>query len=223
MFGIDVHPVYQLLLRFKGVKREGYDFVFVKVSEGTGYIPKGLRFFVRRIKKQKFKYVGYYHFLTNSDPIRQAANFEKQVRKVGGAKGRVLIVDFEEYNNAPHKTPSNSQLKRFVASVKKRFPGKKVLLYSGPGFWEGGDPSGDASQYGVDGIWSAHYADMKKHNAPKKYFRNLEAWWKRTSWFGGNEPPPRVMGQFTSTGKVSNLYVDVNYTFDKAALDRIAG
>lgn len=223
MFGIDVHPVYQLLLRFKKVKQEGYDLVFLKVSEGTRYIPKGLRLFAWRIKKQNFRFVGYYHFLTSADPVKQAANFEKRVRKLGGPKGKVLIVDFEEYINNPGKTPGNMHLKRFVASVKKRFPGKKVLLYSGPGFWNGGDPSGDASQYGVDGIWSAHYGDMNKHGNPKGYWKSISKWWQRTSWFGGNPPPKRVMGQFTSTGKVAGMYVDVNYVFNVDELERIRG
>src|SRR5215212_775513 len=117
MFGIDVHPVYQLLLNLRRVRQEGYESVFVKVSEGTTYIPKGLKRFVRRIRRVGFPIIGYYHFLTNADGDRQAANFVKRVNSLGGPRGRVLIVDFESYGR---KTPSNADLKKFVAGVRKR-------------------------------------------------------------------------------------------------------
>ncbi len=222
MFGIDVHPVYQLLLKFRQVKQEDYDVVIVKVSEGKRYIPKGLRFFVRRIKKQKFPFIGYYHFLTSVDPEAQARNFIKRVESLGGPQGKILCVDFES-NAIARRIPSNRDLKRFVAAVKRRYPNKKILLYSGEGFWNGGDSSGDASDYNVDGLWSARYADLNKHENPKSYWRNIRNWWEKEDNWGGNPPPKKVMAQFTSTGKVANLYVDVNYVFNVDELKRIRG
>lgn len=213
VFGVDVHPVYQLLLNFREVKREGYPVVFVKVSEGRRYVPKGLRFFVRRIEKAGFPVMGYYHFLTSADGDAQAENYCKRVNALGGPEGKVLIVDFES-NAIERRIPSNRDLKRFVAGVKRRFPGKKVLLYSGYGFWEGGDPSGDASEYGVDALWDARYPDLNKHEAPKAYWRSIAAWWLSQPRWGGTPPPERIGGQFTSTGKVAGKYVDVNVFFD---------
>lgn len=212
MFGIDVHPVYQLLLSFVQAKREGYDAVFVKVSEGGLYIPKGLRRFVRRIKKAGFPVIGYYHFLTSSDGDRQAANFCKQVNKLGGPDGKVLIVDFES-NAVARRVPSNRDLKKFVRGVKRRFPRCKILLYSGYGFWTGGESSGDASEYDVDALWDARYADLNKHENPKAYWNNVKGWWLGQPRWGGKPPPKRIAGQFTSTGKVAGKYIDVNVFF----------
>lgn len=212
VFGVDVHPVYQLLLNFREVKREDYPAVFVKVSEGKRYIPKGLRFYVRRIKKAGFPVIGYYHFLTSTDGDAQAANFCRRVNGLGGPEGKVLIVDFES-NAIARRIPSNRDLKRFVAGVKRRFPGKKILLYSGYGFWNGGDSSGDASDYNVDALWDARYPDLEKHDSPKSYWKAIEAWWMGQPTWGGTPPPARIGGQFTSTGKVAGKYVDVSVFF----------
>lgn len=222
MFGIDVHPVYQLLLNFLQVKRENYEVVIVKVSEGRRYIPKGLRAYVRRIKGANFRYIGYYHFLTSGKPEAQARNFIKRVESLGGPKGKILAVDFES-NAIARRIPSNRDLRVFVATVKKRYPNKKVLLYSGQGFWTGGDASGDASDYNVDGLWSARYADLDKHDNPRAYWKRIKSWWLRVDDWGGNPPPKKVMAQFTSTGRVAGKYVDVNVVLDVDELDRIAG
>lgn len=220
MFGIDVHPIYQLLLSFLKVKQEGYKLVIVKVSEGKRYIPKGLRAFVSRIKKQKFPYIGYYHFLTSVDPEAQAKNFINRVESLGGPEGKILAVDFES-NAVARRIPSNRDLKRFVAAVKKRYPNKKILLYSGQGFWDGGDSSGDASDYNVDALWSARYADLAKHDNPRTYWNNVESWWLSADTWGGTPPPKKIMAQFTSTGRVAGKYVDVNVVLDAAELDKL--
>jgi GH25 family lysozyme M1 (1,4-beta-N-acetylmuramidase) len=211
MYGIDIHPVYQEDISFKRVKSARYNIVFVKVSEGTSYVPPGLKDYVQRIKSRGFAAVGYYHFLDNSPGDKQAALFCKKVRDLGGFKGKVLIVDFETYGS---KTPGNNDLDNFVAGVKKRF-GKNtpVLLYSGDGFWNGGDSSGDASKYNVQGLWDARYADMKQHRWPRAYWNSIKRWYFSNRMWGGPPPPKRIAHQFTSAGFVGGLYVDVNRFF----------
>ena len=209
MFGIDVHSEYQAGISFAQVREEGYDAVFIKVSEGTSFVPGGLRDFVDRAKGKGFV-LGLYHFLTDADGDRQAAHFCDKVRDVGGPQNRVLIVDFEPYGD---RTPGNTTLKRFVQGVKGRFPGKKVLLYSGYGFWTGGDPSGDASDYNVDGLWDARYADMNKHDRPKQYWEDIRNWWLSQPRWGGTPPPKRIAGQYTSQGLVAGKYIDTNVFF----------
>jgi GH25 family lysozyme M1 (1,4-beta-N-acetylmuramidase) len=206
MYGIDVHSEFQADISFNKVKEEGYDAVFIKVSEGTNFVPGGLKDFVGRAKGKDFV-LGYYHFLTNAQGDRQAAHFCKKVRDMGGPKNRVLIADFEAYGS---RTPSNRNLKDFVRGVKKRFPGKKVLLYSGYGFWTGGDSSGDASDYDVDGLWDARYPDLNKHDHPKRYYEEVKGWLNNQPRWGGTPPPKTIARQFTSTGRVAGLYVDVN-------------
>lgn len=210
IFGVDVHPVYQLLMRLRKSAKEGYKVCFVKVSEGSSYRPTGLRLYWHRVKRAGFSVIGCYHFLNNEDGDKQAAYFCHRVNKIGGPKNKVLIVDFEAYGD---KTPSNATLKKFVAGVKRRFPGKKVLLYSGYGFWTGGDASGDASQYDVDGLWDARYAATDKHQDPKAYWYRVKDWWLKQPTWGGTPPPKRIAGQFTSAGRVGGLYVDTNVFF----------
>ena len=210
MFGIDVHPVYQDDINFDDTYRSGYRAVFVKVSEGTSYVPPGLAAFVERIKAHDFT-LGFYHFLDNSGGDRQAANFCKQVTKLGGPEGRVLIVDFEAYGTL---TPSNRILKDFVAGVRKRFGANMpIILYSGDGFWNGGESSGDASEYGVSGLWDARYADMDQHRWPRAYWTKIRSWYLSNKMWGGTPPPNRVAVQYTSAGYVGGLYVDVNKFF----------
>lgn len=70
------------------------------------------------------------------------------------------MVDFEEYSNRdyPHYEPTNATLKAFVAELQQRIGSHPVLLYSGQGYWNGGTPSGDVSQYGEDLVtWDAFY------------------------------------------------------------------
>ena len=222
LYFIDCHPEYQKSLRFREVMKEGYEAAVVKVSEGTSFVPGGLKSYVRRIKGVNFISragerilrkperqitIGYYHFLTNADGDRQAAHFMRTVKSLGGHANRLLVVDFEANGPSPERTATNAALKAFVRGVKRRTGGHPVILYSGYGFWTSGDNSGPAEDYNVDATWDARYADMNRHDNPRQYWDSVKSWyWNQAKW--GSMKPKMV--QFTSAGRVASIYMDVN-------------
>lgn len=80
------------------------------------------------------------------------------------------------------------------------------MLYSGRGFWNGGDSSGGFDQYGADVAWDARYLDMEPHPRPKVYYDQIKEHGWGKPW-GGVEP---MFWQFTSAGRVARMNVDVN-------------
>jgi hypothetical protein len=106
-------------------------------------------------------------------------------------------------------------LESFVESLRKRVDEHPIVLYAGPGFWNGGtEPSGSFDRYGADVAWTAQYLDMDIHVHPQVYYQNNK------DWDGGpNFDPPwdKPWGdvqpwfwQFTSAGRVAGKNIDVN-------------
>ena len=211
IFGIDVHSEYQRGLNFERARAEGYEFCIVKAAEGPyrdgdRYVPSGFKEFFRRGEAEGFV-MGVYAFLLSTPAKAQADHFLRTIEAVGGPEDKILMVDFEEYQ-APHGylTPGNDQLMTFIAEVKRRVGDHPVVLYSGRGFWNGGDASGDFEQYGADVAWDAMYLDMNPHNRPRDYYADV----KHRGWgqpWGGVEP---WFWQFTSAGGVAGVNIDVN-------------
>ena len=205
-FFIDCHPNYQPGLDFKRVKSLGYAAAICKVSEGTSYVPNGLKAYVERIKAAGL-IVGYYHFLTDASGDWQAEHFAEVVRSLGGPAGRLLVADFESYGS---RSPTNAALKGFVRGVKQRTNNHALICYSGWGYWTGGTPTGDAADYGIDATWDARYADMARHDYPRLYWRTIKGWYEKQPKWGGVDP---VACQFTSAGRVDGTHMDVNKAF----------
>lgn len=135
---------------------------------------------------------------------------------------KILVVDFEAYN-APyaHLTPTNDTLQRFIACVRRVVGDlRPILVYSGRGFWNGGDPSGPLSSFGNHlYAWDAMYRSNDPVGNPKTYYSRVhgDGWGK--PW--GDEEP--IMWQFTPGGRVAGFDLDVNaYAGTKAALWALA-
>jgi GH25 family lysozyme M1 (1,4-beta-N-acetylmuramidase) len=211
IFGIDVHPEYQRGLNFERARTEGYEFCVIKATEGPyrdgdRYVPSGFKEYYRRAEAEGFV-MGVYAFLLSTPARAQADHFLSTIEAVGGPEDKILMVDFEEYP-APYGylTPGNDQLMAFVAEVKRRVGDHPVVLYSGRGFWNGGDSSGDFGQYGADAAWDAMYLDMSPHSRPRDYYDDV----RHRGWgepWGGVEP---WFWQFTSAGGVAGMNIDVN-------------
>ncbi len=216
IFGIDVHSEYQRDLNFERARAEKYEFCMVKASEGPyrdgkGYVPSRFKQFFRHAESEGFV-MGVYAFLVNTPAEAQADHFLRTIEAVGGPEDRILMVDFETYAN-PALTPGNKQLKKFISEVKRRVGHHPIVVYSGRGFWNGGDSSGDFSQYGADVAWDAYYLHMDPIN-PRKFYANSKQDFRkaRKSWgwgkpWGGVEP---WFWQFTSAGGVAGMNIDVN-------------
>jgi GH25 family lysozyme M1 (1,4-beta-N-acetylmuramidase) len=218
IFGIDVHPEFQKGFDFERAKAKGYEYAFIKASEGpyrdgSVYVPSGLKDFADRAKASEMV-TGYYHFLVQSHATdhvssgrMQADHFLRTIEDIGGIDDRLLCADFEAYN-PPHAylTPSNATLESFIESLRERVGGHPIVLYSGRGFWNGGTPSGAFAQYGADVAWDAMYRDMDLHVDPKAYYQEIREHGWGEPW-GGVTP---MFWQFTSAGRVAQMHIDVN-------------
>jgi lysozyme len=211
IFGIDVHPEYQRGLNFERARAEDYEFCIIKATEGPyrdgdRYVPSGFKEFFRRAEAQGFV-MGVYAFLLSTPAKAQADHFLRTIETVGGPEDKILMVDFEEYQ-APYGylTPGNEQLETFIDEVKRGVGNHPIVIYSGRGFWNGGDSSGNFERYGADAAWDAMYLDMKPHNRPRDYYGDVKYHGWGEPW-GGVEP---WFWQFTSAGTVAGMNIDVN-------------
>jgi hypothetical protein len=93
---------------------------------------------------------------------------------VGDVNGKIVMVDFEEYP-PPHRylTPYNATLKGFVAELRRRIGDHPIVVYSGRGFWNGGEPTGPASQFGDVTTWYAYYLTMSPVD-PKPFYDDMK-------------------------------------------------
>jgi GH25 family lysozyme M1 (1,4-beta-N-acetylmuramidase) len=211
IFGIDVHPEYQRGLNFERARAEGNEFCIIKAAEGPyrdgdSYVPTGFKEYFHRAEAEGFV-MGVYAFLLSTPAEAQADHFLRTIESVGGPEDKILMVDFEQYN-PPHAylTPGNDTLNKFISALKRRVGDHPIVLYSGRGFWNGGDSSGDFAQYGANVAWDAMYLDMTPHARPRDYYTSV----KEEGWgvpWGGVEP---WFWQFTSAGGVAGMNIDVN-------------
>ena len=230
LFGIDVHSEYQRGLNFERARAEGYEFCVVKATEGPyrdgdGYVPSGFKEFFRRAESEGFV-MGAYHFLLSTPAKAQADHFLRTIEAVGGPEDKILMVDFEHHPN-PALTPGNEQLEGFIAEVKRRVGDHPLVVYSARSFWNGGDSSGDFDQYGADVAWDAYYLHMDPvrpkqfYAKSEEYFQDAGLPWGWGKPWGGVEP---WFWQFTSTGTVAGMNIDVNaYRGTQSQLLALAG
>ncbi len=222
LWGIDI-SAYQAGIDLAQVRREGYEFCVVKASEGPSH--DGWRYlnpeYGRQMEGAKAAgmVVGAYHFLLEGPAEPQVDLF---LQTVGDVRGKILMVDFEDYPSWPSYTPSNAALKNFIAELRRRIgPDHAILLYSGQGFWEGGEPSGPVSAYG-DGVvsWDAYYPlHPESGHGSALYGRVKDLGWGER--WGGVEP---MIWQFSANGLVAGLEVDVNaFRGSKAELLALTG
>ncbi len=209
IYGVDLHPGYQPAFDFAKARRQGYKFAFVKASEGSHYVPDNFSGYFNR-GKQAGLMMGFYHFLDGNGGSgrAQADHFLDVVHRNGGAKGRLLCVDFEAYGN---RTPGNTQLEDFCNYVKAHTDNHKLIIYSGSAFWNGGDSSGPFTKYNADVAWEARvWTTTEKRLYPKHFYsKQWLPWYKRQSprGLGGRAAKFR---QFTWGGRVGGLYVDTD-------------
>ena len=216
IFGIDVHSEFQRDLNFERARAEDYEFCLVKASEGPyrdgkGYVPSGFKEFFRRAESEGFV-MGVYAFLVNTPAEAQADHFLRTIEAVGGPEDKILIVDFEAYQN-PALTPGNKQLMKFVSEVSRRVGRHPIVVYSGRDFWNGGDSSGKFSQYGADAAWDAYYLHMDPVKPRQFYARSKQDFQRAKLPWGWGKPWGDVepwFWQFTSAGSVAGMNIDVN-------------
>jgi len=84
IFGVDIHPRFQAGISIEEIRREGFDFMAVKVSEGTdqSYLALGSADFLRRGRTTGLLCLGY-HYLHPGDEDVQAKVFTEALSNTG--------------------------------------------------------------------------------------------------------------------------------------------
>ncbi|MFI9202687.1 glycoside hydrolase family 25 protein [Streptomyces sp. NPDC053048] len=120
---------------------EGFDFVIVKVTEGTSYTnPKWV---VQRDRARRAGLVlGYYHYVTPGSMSAQGNYF---LGKIALREGDILALDWE------HPDVYGRDKDRWLAHVQAQAPGHKVILYCNRDFWFNRDTTDNPG----DGLWIA--------------------------------------------------------------------
>jgi GH25 family lysozyme M1 (1,4-beta-N-acetylmuramidase) len=228
-FLIDAHPELQSDLNFARAAEEGYVGALIKTSQGGRFVPNGFADYFRRAR-EAMDVSGVYHFLDGTATGRaQADHFLSVVEKVGGPDGKIIAVDFEDFDSPP----TNQILEAFIERLRRDVPDRPVFVYSNRGFWTGGEPSGALSDYGENLIaWDSAYLEEDHHRLPMHYYRevaNVPRIWRKFNlsvpWsekWGSVRP---LLWQFTSSGLVAGRYhMDVSaFRADRRRLKTMAG
>lgn len=123
----------------------GFDFVFIKATEGTSYVNPRQAAQTARGRTAGLV-VGFYHFLHPGNIEAQAKYF---VAKAASVAGDILVCDWETSPGGGR--PTSAEKDQFLRAVKTLRPDHKVLLYCNTDYWL----HRDTSSYCADGLWIA--------------------------------------------------------------------
>lgn len=148
LYGCDVHPQYQAGLNIEQVRAEGFDFMAVKVSEGTGTF--GGLDWIRRGQACGLLSMGY-HYLRPGNEAAQAAVFAGQLAAAGGVPGMLDAEAITAVGQTPTLTATG--IHRFLdacAANSARVP----LLYLPRWYWQ---RMGSPDLTGLPRLWASSY------------------------------------------------------------------
>ncbi|WP_371590839.1 glycoside hydrolase family 25 protein [Streptomyces sp. NBC_00470] len=162
----------------------GYDFMFVKATEGTSYINPN-QYSQAATARDAGLVVGFYHFLHPGNISAQAEYF---VDRCDSLEGDLLVCDWESTSSG---TASCSEKDAFIKKVKELRPTHKTLLYCNTDFWW----NRDTTSYAGDGLWIARY-----NNSPGN--PGIQSAWVFHQYT--DSPLDTNVGDFSSRSALSN-------------------
>jgi hypothetical protein len=127
----------------------GLDFVFVKATEGTGYVNPSHAAQVAHGRAAGLV-VGHYHFARPGSMSAQADYF---LAHAGAKPGDVLAFDWED------TAVSGAEKDAWIRYVLGKAPGHRVILYANRDFWL----HRDRTSYAGSGLWVADPSAPKGH------------------------------------------------------------
>lgn len=128
----------------------GLDFVFIKVTEGLGYVsPKWVS--QRQAARARGVVTGFYHYpnISNS-AVAEADHFLSQINL---AAGDLLVLDWEWYGQNVTDAQARAYKDAWLAYVKAKVPGHKVGIYADTGNWKNVDQNSNCGDF----LWIADY------------------------------------------------------------------
>jgi lysozyme len=149
--GIDVSKS-QGTVSWPAVRGAGYVFTYVKATDGQDYVDP---FFAQNWTGAASAGLlrGAYHFFRAEDsPQAQAEFFWKTVGENGDLP---LVVDVEENMGEPGPALL-SNLTQLLEQLQQ-LSGRRPMIYTDPGFWNGLSANNSASNFGDFPLWVADY------------------------------------------------------------------
>jgi GH25 family lysozyme M1 (1,4-beta-N-acetylmuramidase) len=205
IWGFDISNHQGPSVDFERLKREGYEFCFIKASEGIGWWDPHYKTNMRRAREAGLQ-AGAYHFLWGNDPIRQVQTF---LNRVGNPDGKMLCVDVETYNGQvpPRKVHLWGFLRELTRRVGKQTP---IVVYSGDWYYVNRPEIGNAqfSELEAEDIevapWSTPNVGYAEGPGTREalYGQMPETEWQQGFGFGGK---PIHMLQFTAEGGAAGI------------------
>lgn len=190
--GIDV-SVWQGFIDWAGVAGAGTSFTYVKATEGISVNDSQ---FARNWSVSKARGIprGAYHFFHfNQDPIAQANFFLASANPQAG--DLLPAVDVEVTDGVSDVTQLVQKLAAFISKVEQAISGKRMMIYTGWGFWNSSFNGSDA--FSGHPLWIAEYNNQPSPSLPNGW----------TNW---------SIWQYGSNGSVAGINGDVD-------LDRLNG
>ncbi|MGH3779067.1 MAG: GH25 family lysozyme, partial [Pseudonocardiaceae bacterium] len=188
---VDVHPQFQAGLNIEEVRREGFDFLAAKVSQGTTTYDS--MDWLRRAKACGLLAIAY-HYLEPGNEIAQAKVFAGQLR----AAGVPGMVD-AEYPLPNGDTLSMAGIRGFLTACRSL--GASVPLIYLP-FWYWGR-MGSPDLTGLPGLWASSYVTGTGYASTLAESLTPRFW----APYGGL---PVAVLQFTDRGLVAGQHIDVD-------------
>jgi hypothetical protein len=199
IYGVDIHPRFQAGISIEEIRREGFDFMAVKVSEGTdaSYLAAGSADFLHRGGAAGLLCLGY-HYLTAGDEDAQASVFAKAL-DTAGVPG---MLDAEALA-ADGQTPTLmiTGIRSFAAACR-RLSARVPLLYLPHWYW---DRLGRPSLAGLPALWASSYVSVASAPASVMYQSLAPGSWDSYGALG-----VEVL-QFTDRAQVAGQLIDADH------------
>ena len=185
-YGIDVSQ-WQNDIQWNQVREDGIEIVYIKASEGTGYVDPYFRRNYEGAKNNNLN-VGFYHYLTarnEQDAVLEAEHFTNVI--AGTLPECKLAMDFESFGNL-NINQINDIAVIFLKKVQE-ITGREMVIYSDTYNAKNVFSYEIAKEYP---LWVAEYG--------VEFPQDNEKW---NSWIGF---------QYTDTGRINGIqaYVDKN-------------
>lgn len=193
LYGVDIHPQYQAGISIEQIAAEGFDFLAVKVSEGTATY--GGQDWLRRGKACGLLCLAY-HYLRPGNETGQAQVFAGQL-KLAGVPG---MLDVEAVTNGGEPTLGIGNVLAFLAECRNQRV-NVPLVYLPRWYWE---RMGSPNLTGLPRLWGSSYV-----SAGPGYASDIYSKVTFTRWASYGGPPVSVL-QFTDQAKVAGKLVDAN-------------
>lgn len=194
LWGCDVHPDFQRGLNIEQVRAEGFDFLAVKVSEGTGTF--GGLDWIRRGQACGLLSLGY-HYLRSGDEVAQAAVFCQQLAAAGGVPGMLDAEAITAVGQTPTLTVAG--IHRFLDACAAN--GARVPLLYLPRWYH--QRMGSPDLTGLPQLWASSYV------AGTGYASVLYEAVTPSSWAPYGGLPVSVL-QFTDRALVNGQRIDAD-------------